>query len=144
MFLIRVIVFYEKTIIDFWFVFSNIGLLCPNLWWEPKMSSFLCYLFLIFNIFLKYCLHFSHCQLDLRDKIIAFSCKVHGKHQKNKCEIRKHRTKRHVIYLFIDFHISNIIQKRQTINNFFINNGILKSNSSIFPRDKGYITKYTP
>ena len=37
-----------------------------------------------------------------------------------KCNIWKHRTKRHVIYLFVDFHISNIIKKRQTINNFFI------------------------
>ena len=30
------------------------------------------------------------------------------------------------------------------VHYIIINNGILKSNSSIFPRSEGYITQYTP
>ena len=40
----------------------------------------------------------------------------------------------------------NFMKLSGSITNHFIilNDGILKSNSSIFPRSEGYITQYTP
>ena len=36
------------------------------------------------------------------------------------------------------------IELSSIVHYIILNNGILKSNSSIFPRSEGYITQYTP
>ena len=46
-----------------------------------------------------------------------------------------------VMYLCNELHFT---VQYSTVHYIILNNGILKSNSSIFPRSKGYITQYTP
>ena len=42
------------------------------------------------------------------------------------------------------FPVRMMMRSRSSCHYILLNNGILKSNSSIFPRSEGYITQYTP